>query len=161
MTFRFGLRSQTNLTGVHPDLVKIAYRALELSPVDFVITEGLRSAKRQRELFAQHKSKTLASRHITGHAIDVAALINAKVTWDWAEYETIAEAFKQSALEQGLSVEWGGDWPNFRDGPHFQLPFNTYPAVSAPLEIAKEQSGIDDATRARAKAWLDTQEGKS
>lgn len=127
-TFRFGLRSQTNLTGVHPDLVKIAYKALELSPVDFTVTEGIRSKKRQQELFDAKLSRTLDSRHITGHAIDVAALVGGKVTWNWAEYELIAQAFKQAARELDLDVEWGGDWTSFRDGPHFQLPHKTHPA---------------------------------
>lgn len=160
MTFRFGLRSQTNFTGVHPDLVRIAYRALELSPVDFTVTEGLRSAKRQRELFEQNKSKTLASRHLTGHAIDVAALVDSKVTWNWAEYNTISKAFKQAARELDLDIEWGGDWHSFKDGPHFQLPFKTHPPVVIPPE-AEQPSGIDDETRARAKAWLAAQKGQS
>ena len=128
MSFWFGLRSQANLLGVHPDLVKIAYRALELSPVDFTVTEGLRTASRQQELFKLHKSQTLASRHLTGHALDVAALMAGKVTWNWTEYETIASAFKQAARELDLDIEWGGDWQSFRDGPHFQLPYKSYPA---------------------------------
>lgn len=127
MAFRFGLRSQANLLDVHPDLVKVAYRALELSPVDFTVTEGRRTASKQQELFKQHKSQTLASRHITGHALDVAALVNGKVTWNWAEYELIATAFKESAAELGIPIEWGGDWKSFRDGPHFQLTHKAYP----------------------------------
>lgn len=128
MSFRFGLRSQASLLDVHPDLVKVAFRALELSPVDFMITEGLRSSARQQKLFNQNRSKTLSSRHITGHAIDVAALINGKVTWYWEEYETIATAFKAAAKELGIDLEWGGDWESFRDGPHFQLSYEKYPA---------------------------------
>jgi peptidoglycan L-alanyl-D-glutamate endopeptidase CwlK len=128
MTYRLGLRSQSNLVGVHPDLVRIAHRAIELSPVDFTITEGLRTKARQKELFEAKLSRTMNSRHITGHALDVAALVNGKVTWNWAEYEKIAEAFKQAARELDLDIEWGGDWKSFRDGPHFQLPHKSYPA---------------------------------
>lgn len=128
MTYRFGLRSQGNLLGVHPDLAKLAQRALELSPVDFTITEGLRTLARQQELFKQHKSMTLASRHITGHALDVAAMLDGKVTWDWKQYEAIAKAFKQASAELDIPIEWGGDWTTFRDGPHFQLPHKEYPA---------------------------------
>ena len=129
MTYRFGLRSKANLTGVHPDLVSVATRALELSPVDFTVTEGLRSPSRQKELFAQHKSQTLRSRHITGHAIDVAALRAGKVTWNWQEYEDIAKAFKAAAKELCIDVEWGGDWKSFKDGPHFQLSYESYPVT--------------------------------
>lgn len=128
MTFRFGLRSKANLLGVHPDLVMVAARALELSPVDFVVTEGLRTPSRQKELFAQHKSQTLRSRHITGHAIDVAALYGGKVTWNWQAYEDIAVAFKAAAKELCIDLEWGGDWKSFKDGPHFQLSYAAYPA---------------------------------
>lgn len=128
MAFKFGLRSTANLIGVHRDLVKVAVRALELSSVDFAVTEGLRSEARQQELFIQNKSQTLASRHITGHAIDVAAFVNDRLTWNWAEYETIANAFKAAAKELAIPIEWGGDWHSFRDGPHFQLPHKQYPA---------------------------------
>lgn len=129
MTYRFGLRSKANLTGVHPDLVRVATRALELSPVDFTVTEGLRSPSRQKELFAQHKSQTLRSRHITGHAIDVAALRDGKVTWNWQEYEEIAKAFKAAAAELCIDITWGGDWKSFKDGPHFELSYGAYPVV--------------------------------
>ena len=126
--FKFGQRSQTNLVGVHPDLVRVVHRALKISPVDFGITEGLRTPSRQLELFALHKSQTLASRHITGHAIDVAAYVGNKLTWNWAEYEIIAAAFKVAAADLGIDIEWGGDWKSFRDGPHFQLSHKAYPA---------------------------------
>ena len=129
MTFRFGLRSKANLLGVHPDLVLVAARALELSPVDFTVTEGLRTPSRQKELFALHKSQTLRSRHLTGHAIDVAALRDGKVTWNWQEYEDIAKAFKEAGKELCIDIEWGGDWKFFKDGPHFQLSQAAYPAT--------------------------------
>ena len=131
MTFRFGLRSKANLLGVHPDLVLVAARALELSPVDFTVTEGVRSPSRQKELFAQHKSQTLRSRHITGHAIDVAALRDGKVTWNWQEYEEIAKAFKAAAAELCIDITWGGDWKSFKDGAHFELSYGAYPVVPA------------------------------
>jgi len=128
MTFRFGLRSKTNLIGVHPDLQAVAELALYLTPVDFTVTEGLRTAARQRELFENRKSMTLRSRHLTGHAIDVVALRDGKVTWDWQAYEQIAVAFKQAAKELNVDIEWGGDWETFKDGPHFQLSHTSYPA---------------------------------
>lgn len=127
MTFRFGLRSKSNLVGVHSDLAKVAYRALELSSVDFVVTEGLRTQARQQELFTAQKSQTLRSRHTTGHAIDVAALKDGKITWNWAEYVLISNAFKQAAAELNIPIEWGGDWKSFKDGPHYQLPYFEYP----------------------------------
>jgi peptidoglycan L-alanyl-D-glutamate endopeptidase CwlK len=127
MTYRFGLRSKTNLAGVHPDLQAVAELALSLSPIDFTVTEGLRSLPRQKELFALRKSRTLRSRHLTGHAIDVVALRDGKVTWNWQEYEDIAVAFKAAAAQLGIGITWGGDWKSFKDGPHFELSYAAYP----------------------------------
>ena len=123
----FSRRSETNLAGVHPDLVRVMRRALELSEVDFMITEGFRTKQRQEALLREGKSKTMRSRHLTGHAVDVAAWIDGKISWNWPHYEVIAQAIKQAGAELGVPVEWGGDWKSFKDGPHFQLPRSTYP----------------------------------
>lgn len=125
--FRFSTRSKRNLEGLHPDLIAVAHRALELSPLDFVVTEGLRSVTRQKQLFAAGASKTMNSRHLTGHALDVAALVAGQVRWDWPLYAQIAEAFKQAALERGAPLIWGGDWASLKDGPHFELDRRAYP----------------------------------
>lgn len=126
--FKFSQRSENNLKGVNPDLVKIVRRALQLSPVDFGITEGLRTVERQRQLVAAGKSQTMNSRHISGHAVDVFAYPTSAGSWEWKYYEQIAAAFKQAAKELNIPVEWGGDWKTLKDGPHFQLPHAKYPA---------------------------------
>lgn len=125
---KFSQRSENNLKGVNADLVKIVRRALQLSPVDFGITEGLRTVERQRQMVATGKSQTMNSRHITGHAVDVFAYPTSDGSWEWKYYEQIATAFKQAAKELNIPVEWGGDWKTLKDGPHFQLPHATYPA---------------------------------
>lgn len=127
-TFKFSSRSEKNLQGVNPDLVKVTRRALEISEVDFGITEGLRSRYRQKQLVATGKSQTMNSRHLTGHAVDVVAYIGSQVSWEWPLYEKIAEAFRQASRELNIPVEWGGDWKTLKDGPHFQLPHGAYPA---------------------------------
>lgn len=119
--WRFSRRSYDRMAGVRPELIAIASRALALSPIDFGITEGLRSAKRQEALVASGASRTLYSRHLTGHAIDVVAYIGPEIRWDWPLYSQIAAAWKQAAAELGLAITWGGDWTSFRDGPHFEL----------------------------------------
>lgn len=126
--FKFSQRSENNLKGVNPDLVKIVRRALQLSPVDFGITEGLRTVERQRQLVAAGKSQTMNSRHISGHAVDVFAYPTSAGSWEWKYYDQIATAFKQAAKELNIPVEWGGDWKTLKDGPHFQLPHAKYPA---------------------------------
>jgi len=119
--FKFSRRSENNLKGVKPQLVAVVRRALELSPVDFGITEGLRTQERQKQLFAEGKSQTLNSRHLTGEAVDVVAYVGGTVSWDFPLYQKISEAFKQAAQELNTPVEWGGDWKTPVDGPHFQL----------------------------------------
>lgn len=121
-----GTVSKNNLKGVHPDLVKVVEKAITLTEIDFRVTEGLRSKTRQIELVNKGASKTLNSRHITGHAVDVVALIGGAVRWDWPLYDKIAKAFKQASKELNIPIIWGGDWKNFKDGPHFELDRNVY-----------------------------------
>jgi peptidoglycan LD-endopeptidase CwlK len=125
-------RSLKNLQGVHPDLVKVAHRGFELSAVPFVVTEGVRTIERQRQLVASGAAQTMRSRHIPGpsgfsHAFDVAARVGGVIRWDWPLYERIAIGMKAAARDVGVPVEWGGDWTSFKDGPHWQLPWDRYP----------------------------------
>lgn len=127
MNFRLSTRSRDRLKGVHPDLVRVVERAIQLTGVDFMITEGLRTPARQAELKRAGASQTLNSRHLTGHAVDVAAWVDGDVRWDWPLYPHIAAAFKQAARELNTPIIWGGDWPRLRDGPHFELDRKAYP----------------------------------
>jgi len=124
-------QSLAKLEGVHSDLVRVVRRAAELSDVDFIVTEGLRSMKRQRALVAAGASKTLKSRHLTGHAIDFAPVVNGEVTWKWPPFFLIADAFKRAAGELGIAIVWGGDWLRFKDGPHIELDRKAYPEGAA------------------------------
>lgn len=123
-------RTKRNLYGVHADLVRVIERAYRESSVKFIVTEGLRSRERQAQLVAQGASRTMNSRHLTGHAVDVAAIDPQAggVSWEWPLYERIAEAVKAAAESEGVSIVWGGDWTTFRDGPHFELERQAYPA---------------------------------
>lgn len=121
-------RSVDRLKGVHPDLQRVVYRAAEITGHPFIITEGLRTLDRQRSLVAAGASKTMRSRHITGHAIDLAAMVGDEVRWDWPLYNQLAAVMKEAAQIEGVPIEWGGDWRTFKDGPHFQLPAAEYPA---------------------------------
>lgn len=127
MSFRLSQRSRIRLMGVHPDLIAVVEAAIQLSPVDFMVTEGRRDAARQAALVNAGASRTLNSRHLTGHAVDVAALIEGQVRWDWPLYGRIAEAFKAAARDLGVPLTWGGDWTRLRDGPHFELDRRAYP----------------------------------
>ena len=126
--FKLSKRSLSRLDGVHPDLVRVVKRAIELTPIDFGVTEGLRTLERQKELVAKGASQTMNSRHLTGHAVDLVAFIGPRISWEWPLYESIALAVKEAARQEGVPIEWGGDWRSFKDGPHFQLPWSEYPA---------------------------------
>lgn len=125
--FKLGKRSIERLQGVHPDLVRVVERAIDLTPVDFTVLEGLRSPERQQTLVASGASQTLNSRHITGHAVDLGAWVDDQVDWSWPLYAKIADAMKAAANELGVSIVWGGDWRTFKDGPHFELDRKFYP----------------------------------
>ena len=127
MTFALSKRSENRLGGVHPDLVRVVRLALEMSTVDFAVVEGLRTKARQTELVAAGASKTMNSRHITGHAVDLAPYIAGQIRWDWPPFHDIAKAMKAAAKELGIAVDWGGDWVSFRDGPHWELSRKVYP----------------------------------
>lgn len=140
------LRSQNNLKDVHPDLVKLVTLAnaiYETDDKDFIITEGARTLERQKELLAKGATKTLKSRHLrtytedhglVAHAIDVAPTLDGKVRWDWPLFDEICTAFVTASEESGIPFEWGGNWTTFKDGPHFQLPFNQYPVLEVPRD---------------------------
>lgn len=127
MGYKLGTRSEQRLKGVHPDLVKVIRRTIELSPIDFTVLEGRRTVDRQRELFAKKATRTMRSRHIHGFAVDIAPLVDGVVRWDWPLYNQLAKVVKKAAKEVKVPVEWGGDWTSFKDGPHWQLPAKLYP----------------------------------
>lgn len=117
--FILGDRSTKNLVGVHADLVKVVKRALELSPVDFTVIEGLRTKERQAELMKQGFTRTLNSRHIIGEAVDIVPL---PVDWKNPKpFGLVAEAMKKAADELGVKITWGGSWKTFKDLPHYQI----------------------------------------
>jgi len=127
MSYALGPRSLERLVGVHPDLVRVVKRAIGESPIDFTVLEGLRSRERQTVLYAKGATKTMNSRHLTGHAVDLAPVIAGQVSWDWPLYDKLALTVFAAAKDEGVPITWGGNWKTFRDGPHFELPWEKYP----------------------------------
>lgn len=127
MSFRLSQRSRTRMQGVHPDLIAVVEAAIRRTDVDFMVTEGLRDPVRQTALVRAGASATPNSRHLTGHAVDIAALVEGQVRWDWPLYGRIADAFKAAARDLRIPLVWGGDWTRLRDGPHFELDRRAYP----------------------------------
>lgn len=123
------------LDGVHPVLADLIRAASQACDVPFTVIEGVRTAERQRQLVAKGASKTLNSRHLTGHAVDLWPLdangkplpAGTKAAEErlWADLHIIAATVKAEAARRGVMIEWGGDWG--WDGPHFQLNRKAYP----------------------------------
>jgi peptidoglycan LD-endopeptidase CwlK len=140
MAYKLGNRSLDNLANVHPELVKIVQRAIELTKQDFLVLEGVRTPARQKELYAQGRTRpgrkvtwTLNSNHFInkatgfGHAVDI-------VPWpiDWSDtkkFDEMSKAMFAAAKEQGTGLRWGADWDGDKkprekgeyDSPHFEL----------------------------------------
>lgn len=143
MAIILGARSLSRLEGVHPDLVRVVKRAAATSDLDFTVLEGLRTLDRQKQLKAQGATKTMNSRHLTGHAVDLAPMVGGEVRWDWPLYHRLAEIVRSASLAEKVPIRWGGTWKllsaltgpitsknlsrTFPDGPHFELPRNIYP----------------------------------
>ncbi len=131
-------RSLTRLEGVHPDLIGVVKRAAEITDTPFIVTEGLRTIERQKKLVAAGASRTLRSRHLTGHAVDLAAFVDLdgsgdytkgdNIRWDWPLYSRLGANMKSAAFHLNVPIVWGGDWVTFKDGPHFELDRKQYPA---------------------------------
>lgn len=115
MAFRLGNRSKQKLEGVHPDMVAVVERAIELTKIDFGVTYGVRTVEEQEKLVASGRSQTMKSKHLiqdTGysHAVDVVAYDGSDVVWEINVYDDICDAFKEAAIEKGVAIKWGAAW---------------------------------------------------
>lgn len=137
--YKFGTRSLNTLKGIHPNLVAVLTKAIATSPVDFTLTDGLRTTAQQQALYA--KGRTTAGSKVTnadgvknksnhqaksdgyGYAIDLYPYYNGsvQVNDDKTIINKIAPHIKKVAKEMGINIEWGGDWKSFKDYPHFEL----------------------------------------
>jgi len=124
--FKLSRASLEKLEGVHPDLVKVVSRAIEICKVDFGVSEGLRTVERQKQLKAEGKSTTLKSRHLMqddgyAHAVDLFVLVDGKASWDHKHFRLAIQAMMTAAIELDVQIKAGGLWRDFLDSPHFQL----------------------------------------
>lgn len=126
--YKLGSKSLSKLEGVHPDLVRVVKRAIELTKQDFTVIEGMRSYDRQRLLVRQGASQTLNSRHLTGHAVDIAPWVNGTISWEAKDFEPLGAAMLAAAKELGVEITWGKTFKKLVDCPHFELTRSKYPA---------------------------------
>lgn len=151
MGFKLSKRSLSKLEGVSPALVKVVHSAIELTTVDFGVVCGLRTIEEQKQLVASGASRTMKSKHIDGHAVDLMAYIGDRASWELTLYDNIADAMRVAAIEEGVAIRWGAAWhiddirdwdgtmqdamnsyidlrrsqgrKPFIDGPHFELNY--------------------------------------
>jgi peptidoglycan L-alanyl-D-glutamate endopeptidase CwlK len=137
-------RDEKRLAGVHADLVRVVRRAGAMSQNEVTVIEGLRTLARQKALYEAGATTTFRSRHLTGHAVDLAVLVPFcdgdgdgddddgifGLRWDWPLYHKLGATVKEAARDLRIPIEWGGDWKVFKDGPHFQLPWKEYPEAN-------------------------------
>lgn len=132
--YELSSRSDSNLEGVHPDLIKVVRLALTYSEIDFGVSQGVRTIEQQKEMMAGGVSLTMNSRHIPGNnecnlscAVDLTAWVGGSLTWQKWAFRKLAKAMFKAAIELGVQIEWGGHWKSIFDGPHFQLSWEAYP----------------------------------
>lgn len=130
---KFSRKSLDNLLAVDLRMVRLMSRAIVYSPIDFAIVEGVRSTRRQQELYAQGRTAKgmkvtnvdgvkVRSKHQLGLAVDICPYIDGKLAWDNLEaFVTIAGHIKETAGIMGIEISWGGDWKGSWDKPHFEL----------------------------------------
>jgi len=108
--FALSNTSLSRLDGVKAPLVEVVKRAIVVTTVDFGVNQGLRTIAQQKQYVASGASQTMQSKHLTGDAVDVMAYIDGHGRWDAGLYPTIADAFKQAAIDCGVKIRWGGAW---------------------------------------------------
>lgn len=135
VTFLLSQRSLDRLAGVHPVLEQIVKGAIAISKTDFTVVEGVRSLAKQREYYNAGKSRTMNSRHLTGHAVDLMPWGDfdgdgdKEGSWELANFYPLNDAMQKAAAAIGVRLEWGGTCfgPTFIDAPHWQIDSMRYP----------------------------------
>lgn len=129
------------LKGVHPNLVNFMTELIKISPWNFKITAGVRTAEEQNRLY--QKGRTAPGAKVTnvdgyklksnhqikfdglGYATDIGVIVNGeyKGTWkDFHYYQDIYNTANKAGLLEKYGIEWGGNcWRTFKDAPHWQI----------------------------------------
>lgn len=132
MAYYLGKTSLKNLNGVHPDLVRVIVRAIQITKYDFGVSEGERTLAKQKQEVAEGDSSTLDSLHLEqddgfSHAVDIFGYVNGKADYSSKVMNKIAQAMFTAAIDEGVQLEWGGFWQKPKDKPHWQLNRKYYP----------------------------------
>lgn len=142
MAFKLSQRSLDKLDGVHPQLVAVVKRAIELTTVDFGVTYGVRTLQAQKELVAAGRSQTMKSKHLLqgdgySHAVDLVAYQGPNICWELNVYDNICDAMAQAAREVGVGIKWGAAWS---EGDIRSYEGTAEDAMNAYIDLRRSQS---------------------
>ena len=117
MTFVLSQRSLSKMNGINNDLHTVVCSAIKLSKIDFGVICGMRTETEQRALLEKGATTTMKSKHLTGDAVDLMAYIGSRGSWELNLYDDIADAMKESAIQNGVGIRWGAAWniPDIRE----------------------------------------------
>lgn len=127
-TFAYSQRSITNINEVREPLQTVTVCArMELKePLGFIVVDGGRTLEEHKINVANGKSWIKRSRHQDGAAIDFAATLSGKVTYDIKHYAPIVAAFKTCSIRHNIPIISGLDW-KVKDAMHIELDKRFYP----------------------------------
>ena len=141
MAFSLSSRSKSKLEGVHPDMVAVVERAIELTKIDFGVIQGTRTIEEQKANVAAGRSQTMKSKHLPqedgySHAVDLMAYVGGSGCWELNVYDEIADAMKEAAKEKGVAVKWGAAWS---EGDIRTYPGSAEDAMNAYTDLRRSQ----------------------
>ena len=141
MSFKLSQRSLDKLEGVHPDLVAVVKKAIELTDVDFGVTYGVRTVEEQEKLVAQGRSQTMKSKHLIqpdgySHAVDLVAYFGSDISWELNVYDNICDAMAAAARDLDVAIKWGAAWS---EGDIRKYPATAEDAMNAYVDLRRSE----------------------
>lgn len=134
---------------------------LKQEGLNFLLFEGLRTLKTQEDYYAQGRSYDPVSKSwkvvdpkkvitkaqpgfsfhqygLAGDYVYDAIINNDKADWSWSDADLLTPGIQPirwsdlGKLGKECGLEWAGDWKNFQEMPHLQMP------VPLPLHVMYE-----------------------
>jgi peptidoglycan L-alanyl-D-glutamate endopeptidase CwlK len=135
MGYVLGKRSLQKLSTVDDRLQRIVYYAIAVTKQDFSVICGIRTKSEQRKLVASGASQTMNSKHLDGLAVDLMAYSGGG-RWELNLYDEIADAMKEGAGHEKISLRWGAAWHINSIG---EWPQSSEEAMNAYIDLRRSQ----------------------
>lgn len=116
--------------GAHPQIIDFTrYMVAKMRKLNIPVfaSEIVRTQERQLQLYKDGFSNAKGAKapHVYGMAVDI---IHARKGWNLSQkqWELIGKLGKELAIQRGIAITWGGDWPPLKervgwDPAHWQL----------------------------------------